>query len=68
LDEHRTFTTVQEIRRLAERASQVIVLSHNKPFLCRLWEGADDNTRAAFEVVRDAVGPLCALGKWRRTP
>jgi len=30
LDEHRALTTVQEIRRLAERAAQVIVLSHNK--------------------------------------
>ena len=39
LDEHRALTTVQEIRRLAERVAQVIVLSHNKPFLCRIWEG-----------------------------
>ena len=60
LDEHRAFTTVQEIRRLAERAGQVIVLSHNKPFLCRLWEGADPTTRAALEVVREGVGStLC---------
>jgi wobble nucleotide-excising tRNase len=56
LDEHRALTTVQEIRRLAERATQVIVLSHNKPFLCRLWEGADSTVRAALEVVRDGVG------------
>jgi wobble nucleotide-excising tRNase len=56
LDEHRALTTVQEIRRVAERAAQVIVLSHNKPFLCRLWEGADAAARAALEVVRDGVG------------
>lgn len=56
LDEHRTLTTVQEIRRLGERATQVIVLSHNKPFLCRLWEGTDSTVRAALEVVRDGVG------------
>ena len=56
LDEHRALTTVQEIRRLAERAAQVIVLSHNKPFLCRLWEGADSTERAALEVVRDPAG------------
>jgi hypothetical protein len=56
LDEHRALTTVQEIRRLAERAGQVIVLSHNKPFLCRLWEGADPTLRAALEVVRDGTG------------
>lgn len=56
LDEHRALTTVQEIRRLAERSGQVIVLSHNKPFLCRLWEGADSTLRAALEVVRDGTG------------
>lgn len=56
LDEHRTLTTVQEIRRLADRTAQVIVLSHNKPFMCRLWEGADSTQRTALEVVRDAAG------------
>jgi wobble nucleotide-excising tRNase len=56
LDEHRALTTVQEIRRLAERAAQVIVLSHNKPFMCRLWEGADTTVRSAIEVVRDGAG------------
>jgi wobble nucleotide-excising tRNase len=56
LDEHRALTTVQEIRRLAERAVQVIVLSHNKPFLCRLWEGTDSTVRAALEVVREGAG------------
>jgi wobble nucleotide-excising tRNase len=56
LDEHRALTTVQEIRRLAERATQMIVLSHNKPFLCLLWEGSDSTVRAALEVVRDVVG------------
>lgn len=56
LDEHRALTTVQEIRRLAERAVQVIVLSHNKPFQCRLWEGADPQGRAALEIVRDGTG------------
>ncbi len=56
LDEHRALTTVQEIRRLAQRAQQVIVLSHDKPFLCRLWEGTDANMWAALEVVRDGAG------------
>lgn len=60
LDEHRTLTTVQEIRRLAGRATQVIVLSHSKPFLCRLWEGIDPTARAALEVVRNSGGStLC---------
>lgn len=56
MDEHRALTTVQEIRRLAERAGQVIVLSHNKPFMCRLWEGADSGVRSAIQVVRDVAG------------
>lgn len=56
LDEHRALTTVQEIRRLAGRAAQVMVLSHNKPFLCRLWDGTDSTTRAALEVARDGLG------------
>lgn len=56
LDEHRELTTVQEVRRLAERAGQLIVLSHSKPFLCRIWEGADRAGRAALEVSRDGDG------------
>jgi wobble nucleotide-excising tRNase len=56
LDDHRSLTTVQEIRRLAERAGQVIVLSHNKPFLCRIWEGSDRTVRAALQVARDPAG------------
>src|SRR3546814_973643 len=56
LDDHRSLTTVQEMRRLAERTAQVIVLSHNKQFLCRLWEGTDPTLRAALEVARDGAG------------
>lgn len=56
LDEHRSLTTVQEVRRLAERAKQVIVLSHDKRFLCRIWDGADPTTRTALEIVRDGEG------------
>lgn len=56
LDEHRALTTVQEIRHLAERVGQLIVLSHNRPFMCRLWEGADSGLRSAIEVARDGAG------------
>lgn len=56
LDEHRSLTTVQEIRRLSTRVAQVVVLSHSKPFLCRIWEGADPATRVALHVVRDGNG------------
>jgi wobble nucleotide-excising tRNase len=56
LDEHRSLTTVQEIRRLAATVSQVVVLSHSKPFLCAIWEGADQNTTVALKVTRDGNG------------
>jgi len=56
LDDHRSLTTVQEIRRLVDRAGQVVVLSHAKPFLCRIWEGTDHTVRAALEVARDGTG------------
>ena len=56
LDDHRSLTTVQEVRRLSERAGQVIVLSHDKRFLCRIWNGADSTIRSALEIVRDGNG------------
>ncbi len=56
LDDHRSLTTVQEVRRLAEQAGQVIVLSHDKRFLCRIWNGADATMRSALEIVRDGNG------------
>jgi wobble nucleotide-excising tRNase len=56
LDDHRSLTTVQEVRRLAERAGQVIVLSHDKRFLCRIWNGAGPTVRSALEIVRDGNG------------
>ncbi len=57
MDEHRALTTVQEIRRLAQRVSQVIVLSHSKPFLCSIWEGANRVIPLTnIQIVRDVVG------------
>lgn len=60
LDEHRALTTVQEMRRLLGRVSQVVVLSHSKPFLCQLWEGADTATRQAILIRRDGMGSTLA--------
>lgn len=56
LDEHRSLTTVQEVRRLAGRVAQVVVLSHSKPFLCAVWEGADRTARTAIKIKRDGDG------------
>jgi len=60
LDEHRSLTTVQEMRRLLPRVAQVIVLSHSKPFLCNLWEGASTADRSAIRLVRAATGSIFA--------
>lgn len=56
LDEHRTTATVQEARKLAQRVAQVIVLSHSKTFLARIWQYADQQKTTALEVSRDTVG------------
>jgi len=56
LDDHRSLTTVQEVRRLCERAGQVIVLSHDKRFLCRIWNGSDPTARLALEIAREGTG------------
>lgn len=60
LDEHRSLTTVQEMRRMQARVSQIIVLSHSKPFLCQLWEGAAPIARQALLIRRDVVGSTLA--------
>ena len=52
LDEHRSLATIQEVRGLAQRVQQVILLSHSKPFLCQVWEGADKTARAALHIIR----------------
>ena len=56
LDEHRSLTTVQEVRRLSNRVAQVVVLSHSKSFLCQIWTGADTDTRVPMQVVRSEAG------------
>ncbi len=62
LDEHRSWATEREVRRLVDSAGQVIVLSHNKQFLCRMWEAVDRESRVALEIVRDSNGS--SLCKW----
>lgn len=56
LDEHRALTTIQEMKKMFARVKQMIVLSHSKPFLCALWDGADKNARSAMRLVRAGVG------------
>jgi wobble nucleotide-excising tRNase len=56
LDENRSLVTVHELRRLADRVAQVIVLSHSKPFLVAIWKDAPANNKAAMRITRAAVG------------
>ena len=53
LDDHRSLTTVQAVRNLAERAGQVIVLSHSKRFLCTIWSGADQKECRPLEIAQN---------------
>jgi wobble nucleotide-excising tRNase len=62
LDEHRSLTTIQEMRRLINKVDQVIVLSHSKPFLCGLWDSADRIGRSAIKITRDLEGS--SLATW----
>ena len=56
LDEHRSLTTVQEVRNLAQRVQQVIVLSHSKAFLCAIWQNANRQSCTPLIVVESPPG------------
>ncbi|NTC83557.1 AAA family ATPase [Agrobacterium tumefaciens] len=61
LDEHRSLTTVHEMRLLGARVSQMIVLSHSKPFLLAVWNDADRAvSRTAIRVARQGAGSTLA--------
>ena len=63
LDDHRSLATVQAIRDLAKRAGQVIVLSHNKRFLCDVWSGANTEECLALEIAL-AGGGKSTIHTW----
>ncbi len=62
LDDHRSLRTAQETRRLMYSARQVIVLSHDKRFLCEIWQGADRSETAALEISK--TGNESSLTLW----
>ncbi len=61
LDDHRTLATTQELRRLGQRAEQLVILSHSKPFLCRIWDAMDRQMRTTLKLERDVSGSTIAL-------
>ena len=62
LDEHRSLTTVQIVRRLSERVEQLLILSHDKRFLCSVWSGSDRPSSSAVEIARSGSGST--LREW----
>lgn len=62
LDEYRSLATIHEMNDLANRVEQVIVMSHSKPFLCQLWDGADKINRTALKITRK--GQSSTIGIW----
>jgi wobble nucleotide-excising tRNase len=56
LDEHRSLTTVQEVRNLVRRVQQVIALSHSKAFLCAIWQYANRQDCIPLAVSGTATG------------
>ncbi|AWN44566.1 AAA family ATPase [Methylobacterium durans] len=52
LDEHRNRNTISEMRKLLNRVSQMIVLSHSKTFLCPLWKDAAPSQRSELRLDR----------------
>ncbi|MGE5303591.1 MAG: AAA family ATPase [Alphaproteobacteria bacterium] len=56
LDEHRSLTTVQEVRNLVRQVQQVIVLSHSKAFLCAIWQNANRQACTPLVVVESSPG------------
>ena len=58
LDEHRQMRTQQHICRLAEDATQVIVLSHSATFLRKVWDHSGTPARNAMKIARGASGSV----------
>ena len=52
LDDHRSLTTVEEIKKISESTQQVVVLSNSKSFLVQVWDRADRTSRSAAAIVR----------------
>jgi wobble nucleotide-excising tRNase len=64
LDEHRSFTTVQEVRRLGGRVAQLILLSHDKGFLARVWEGIRRDSTIYTPLKIQRAGQASVIEDW----
>ncbi|MCK5613458.1 AAA family ATPase [Candidatus Pacearchaeota archaeon] len=68
MDSHRAHATIQEIRQLANRCQQLIVLSHDIKFLWKIQEPLNgqqqQNDLACIEVVTDGSWTSSTLRAW----
>ena len=62
LDEHRSLTTVQELRKLSNRVGQLIILSHSKSFLFRILKRIDRSECLFLKMVHAGKGST--IQKW----
>ena len=62
LDENRSLTTVQLVRRFANRVEQMMILSHDKRFLCNVGSRCNLSSTSAVEIARDGSGST--LREW----
>jgi wobble nucleotide-excising tRNase len=61
LDEHRQYSTLTEIRRLATEVPQVVIMSHSRPLACQLWETKGQIGKVAVELARAGTGSILRL-------
>ena len=62
LDEHRSLTTVHLARQFANRVEQMMILSHDKGFLCNVGSRFRRSLPTAVEIARDGSGST--LREW----
>lgn len=60
-DEGRAMTTTQEVRKLAAKTKQTIILSHVKSFLCRLHKHCRQDATTALELKREGDCKSCLV-------
>ena len=63
LDDHRSFASAVAVRELSTLARQVIVLSHNKDFLCTVWNNGKSRECCSLEIAR--TGGKSTIRNWQ---
>lgn len=64
LDFHRLQKTADVVSDLSKRAAQVIVMSHNKPFLLSVWEKAGNSKEDVSSLEIRQIGEKSTFREW----